>query len=240
MSLFLERGFDQVSVAEVARAADVSEATVFNYFTTKEDLVYDRMDAFEQELLAAVRERPAGETPLRAFARFVLDRSDRAATGDGRRRVAALTRLTSASPSLKARERQIVAEYTEALAAVLAEENGAPRRHRAPHRGGGDDGLPSLADRLRPPASALTEKRRRFRLRDSHSRQTRASSARGPPRRLRQDTLKSGVQRNETPNGEEVATHERQKLGKSSACRLPTVRTKKPRFRGFSSSGGRI
>ena len=125
MSLFLERGFDQVSVAEVARAADVSEATVFNYFPTKEDLVYERMDAFEQELLAAVRERSAGETPLRAFARFVLDRSNSAAKGNGRRRVAELTRLTSASPSLKARERQIIANYTEALAALLAEETGA-------------------------------------------------------------------------------------------------------------------
>ena len=125
MRLFLERGFDQVSVAEVARAADVSEATVFNYFPTKEDLVYERMDAFEQELLAAVRERPEGESVLRAFVRFILDRSDTAITGDGRRRVAALTRLTTASPSLQARERQIVASYTEALAASLAEEAGA-------------------------------------------------------------------------------------------------------------------
>ena len=125
MRLFLERGFDQVSVAEVSRAADVSEATVFNYFPTKEDLVYERMDAFEQELLAAVRDRPEGEPALRAFARFILDRSDSAATGEGRRRVAALTRLTTASPSLQARERQIVASYTEALAALLAEETGA-------------------------------------------------------------------------------------------------------------------
>jgi AcrR family transcriptional regulator len=125
MRLFLERGFDQVSVAEVARAADVSEATVFNYFPTKEDLVYERMDVFEQELLAAVRERPDGESVLRAFARFILDRSDSAAVGDGRRRVAALTRLTTASPSLQARERQIVANYTDALAALLAEETRA-------------------------------------------------------------------------------------------------------------------
>src|SRR6266508_6253841 len=87
MRLFLERGFDQVSVAEVARAADVSEQTVYNYFPTKEDLVYERMDAFEQELLAAVRERPADEPVLRAFGRFILDRSDTAATGDGRHRV---------------------------------------------------------------------------------------------------------------------------------------------------------
>jgi AcrR family transcriptional regulator len=125
MRLFLERGFDQVSVAEVARAADVSEQTVFNYFPTKEDLVYERMDTFEEELLAAVRDRPSGESPLRAFARFILDRSETAASGEGRRRVAELTRLVSASPSLMARERQIVATYTNALAALLAEETGA-------------------------------------------------------------------------------------------------------------------
>jgi AcrR family transcriptional regulator len=123
--LFLERGFDQVSVAEVARAAEVSEQTVFNYFPTKEDLVYERMDTFEDELLAAVRERPAGESPLRAFVRFILDRSDTAASGEGRRRVAELTRLVNASPSLLARERQVVAKYTDALAALLAAETGA-------------------------------------------------------------------------------------------------------------------
>jgi AcrR family transcriptional regulator len=132
MRLFLERGFDQVSVAEIARAADVSEATVFNYFPTKEDLVYERMDAFEQELLAAVRERPEGESALRTFVRFILDRSDSAATGDGRRRVAELTRLTTASPSLRARERQVVAKYTDALAALLAEETGAAPDDIAP------------------------------------------------------------------------------------------------------------
>jgi AcrR family transcriptional regulator len=123
--LFLERGFEQVSVGEVARAADVSEQTVFNYFPTKEDLVFERMDTFEHELLTAVRARPVGESPLRAFARFILDRSDSAMAGDGRRRVAELTRLVTASPSLMSRERQIVAKYTEALAALLAEDSGA-------------------------------------------------------------------------------------------------------------------
>jgi AcrR family transcriptional regulator len=123
--LFLERGFDQVSVAQVARAADVSEQTVFNYFPTKEDLVYERMDTFEQELLAAVRDRPAGETPLRALARFILDRSQTAAFGGSRRRVADMTRLVNASPSLMARERQIIAGYTDALTELLAQETGA-------------------------------------------------------------------------------------------------------------------
>ena len=86
--LFLERGFEQVSVAEVARAADVSEQTVFNYFPTKRTSCYERMDTFEHRLLAAVRERPEGETPLRAFVHFILDRPDTAMAGDGRRRVA--------------------------------------------------------------------------------------------------------------------------------------------------------
>src|ERR1700687_2783900 len=70
--LFAERGFDAVPVAEVARAAEVSEATVFNYFPTKEDLVYQGMEAFEAELLASVRDRPADESIVAAFGRFVL------------------------------------------------------------------------------------------------------------------------------------------------------------------------
>ena len=48
----MERGFEQVTVAQIARAADVAEQTVYNYFPTKEDLVYWRLESFEQELLA--------------------------------------------------------------------------------------------------------------------------------------------------------------------------------------------
>src|SRR5919201_762541 len=65
--LFAERGFDRVTVAEIARAANVSEGTVFNYFPTKEDLFYDRMEVFESALLEAIRERERGESVLSAF-----------------------------------------------------------------------------------------------------------------------------------------------------------------------------
>ena len=72
LELFDERGFDRVPVAEVARAAEVSEATVFNYFPTKEDLVYQSMEAFEATLLDAVRLRPAGTSVVAAFRDCVL------------------------------------------------------------------------------------------------------------------------------------------------------------------------
>ena len=52
-------------------AADVAEKTVFNYFPTKEDLVYGRLESFEEELLEAVRERAPGESVAAAFMRFV-------------------------------------------------------------------------------------------------------------------------------------------------------------------------
>jgi AcrR family transcriptional regulator len=126
--LFAERGFERVSVAEIAREADVSEKTVFNYFPTKEDLVYWRLESFEQELLDTVRDRAPGESVLEAFGRFV--RRPRGMLGrydpEMQERLAALTRTIVESPSLLAREQQVFEGSTASLAAMLAEETGAP------------------------------------------------------------------------------------------------------------------
>jgi len=125
--LFSERGFEQVSVAEIARAAEVSQATVFNYFPNKEDLVYNRLETFEEQLLSAIRDRPRGETVIAAFRNFILEpRGLLAATDEASaKRLAALTRMITASPALLAREQQIFARYTDALAALIADETGA-------------------------------------------------------------------------------------------------------------------
>jgi AcrR family transcriptional regulator len=129
--LFAERGFDGVTVAEVAREADVAEKTVFNYFPTKEDLFYSRLEAFEEELLEAIRERKPGLTVLAAFRGFLLKRRGvLAMTGpdgdeEATRRVRAITRVITESPALLARERQVFSRYTESLAALIAEETGA-------------------------------------------------------------------------------------------------------------------
>lgn len=123
--LFGERGFDSVTVAEIARAAEVSEVTVFNYFPTKEDLFYGGMQFFEEQLIDAVRNRARGESAVSAFRRQLLAGADSLAT---RERVAAIKRAAQAiskSPALASREREIVRRYTSQLAVVLAEESGA-------------------------------------------------------------------------------------------------------------------
>ena len=125
--LFAERGFEGVAVAEVARAADVSEATVFNYFPTKEDLYYSGLEIFEENLLTAIRERAPGESVLDAFARFVLQPRGLLTAKDPEtvERLAATTRVIAESPALLAREQQIFARFTDALAGLIAEESGA-------------------------------------------------------------------------------------------------------------------
>jgi AcrR family transcriptional regulator len=122
--LFAERGFDAVTVAEVARSADVSEVTVFNHFATKEDLFFGGMEFFEENLLEAVRQREPGESAVAAFRRRVLDSSGRLAAEENAEAIARAAALISASPALQAREREIVARYTELLARLIAEETG--------------------------------------------------------------------------------------------------------------------
>jgi AcrR family transcriptional regulator len=125
--LFAERGFDAVPVSEIAREAEVSEATVFNYFPTKEDLLYSRLEAFEEELLSSIRDRPPGESIIGAFGRFVTMPRGLLAARDPEQveHLAAITRVITESPALLAREQQIYANYTEALAELLSTETGA-------------------------------------------------------------------------------------------------------------------
>jgi AcrR family transcriptional regulator len=122
--LFQERGFENVTVAEVARAADVSEVTVFNYFPTKEDLFYAGMHFFEDELLEAVRSRKPGESALKAFRRKLLESTAGLQSADRFAAIKNATEAYAASPSLAAREREIVERYTRQLAMLLAD--GAP------------------------------------------------------------------------------------------------------------------
>jgi AcrR family transcriptional regulator len=123
--LFAERGFDAVTVAEVARAADVSDMTVFNHFPTKEDLCFAGMEFFEERLLDAVRKRAAGVSALEAFRRPVVDGCSQLAAKEHAELIAKAAALIGGSPTLQVREREIVARYTQRLAELLAAETGA-------------------------------------------------------------------------------------------------------------------
>jgi AcrR family transcriptional regulator len=71
--LFAERGYEQVAVSDVAREAEVSEQTVYNYFQTKEQLVTDLHQHFQEELDRLIRTRQPGTSPAAAIRELVLD-----------------------------------------------------------------------------------------------------------------------------------------------------------------------
>jgi AcrR family transcriptional regulator len=66
-ALFGEHGYDAVSIVDVARAADVSDQTVYNYFPAKQDLVLDRADEILDWYRQVILERPKGTSPASAL-----------------------------------------------------------------------------------------------------------------------------------------------------------------------------
>jgi AcrR family transcriptional regulator len=100
MSLFRERGFDAVTVAEIARAADVSEKTVFNYFPAKEDLVVHRGEEKIADLVAAIRESDGAVIgPFRRATEALLDTIETEPVEE----IVAIPRLVMASQTLRDR-----------------------------------------------------------------------------------------------------------------------------------------
>ena len=121
--LFAERGFDAVTIADVAAAADVAVQTVFNHFETKEALFFDGRTPWVEGVVAAVAERPPGTSALTALREYLTadlqGLLDQEARPENRHYVVAL----DTSPSLQARERTLVEQagerVTEALVAVI-------------------------------------------------------------------------------------------------------------------------
>ncbi|HET6706593.1 TetR family transcriptional regulator [Amycolatopsis sp.] len=124
IELFLERGFDAVGVAEVARVAEVSKRTLFAYFPTKEDLVLHRFADHETDAADVVRARRPGQGPLaalrEAFLRGLEAREPVTGLCDVPA-VVAVFRLVTGTPALVARLAEFVGAGEAALAAALAE-----------------------------------------------------------------------------------------------------------------------
>ena len=122
-ALFFARGFEAVTIEEIAIAAQVSKPTVFNYYTRKEDLFLDREDDVKHFMREALRERPKGQSPIGALRRLVDSLCEQkrtqftlASTG---RRSAGGASLRRARRSVL-RVREIGDEAVEGLAIELA------------------------------------------------------------------------------------------------------------------------
>jgi len=119
--LFAERGYERVAVSDVAREAEVSDQTVYNYFQTKEQLVTDRDQLVRDELSRRIRTRAPGTTPAAAIREFVLG------TVEGIRRIPAgqwrgeLGFLAAISPTVHRLSLEMSDRQATALAAAIAE-----------------------------------------------------------------------------------------------------------------------
>lgn len=116
--LFIDQGFEQTTIAEIAAAARVAKKTVTNYFPRKEDLALDHHEAFTQGLARAVSERGPEEEPFAALARTfraaLLEHSPVVGfTGP------AFARMVTDSPTLTARVRELHDQREQALATAL-------------------------------------------------------------------------------------------------------------------------
>jgi AcrR family transcriptional regulator len=131
LRLFAERGFEDVTIAEIADAADVSQKTVFNYFPTKEDLVYSREEEVEQQLREAIAGRERGQSVVDGMRRFLFDVFSRLGDKGAPETIGVRARIIGASPTLQARERAVFEALTRLLAELIAEKEDDARAYVA-------------------------------------------------------------------------------------------------------------
>ena len=128
--LFGERGYEAVSVVDIAEAADVSEQTVYNHFATKEDLVFDRTDELDEALEAAVAQRVAGMPAAVAVAPILHGILDRISGLTFDRHSGGMPSLAATSPALQRagleRTRRHAATIARALAIVPLASSPSP------------------------------------------------------------------------------------------------------------------
>ena len=117
-SVFAERGFDDVTVNEVAAATGISRASFFRYFSSKEEAVFVAIEALGLELANALSERPAGEDAWVAL-RHAFDAAMPNYASNPSRALARLN-LTRETPSLRAHQLERLAEWQQLIGAELA------------------------------------------------------------------------------------------------------------------------
>lgn len=126
-ALFIEHGFDNVTVAEVAEAAGFSKVTVFNYFPRKEDMFLDLQSEAEELLVGAIRGRPPGQ-PVAEAVRALMHRLlvEKHPLSGALPHMAPFGRVVADSPALCSRAREQRDELAATVATLVTEETGDP------------------------------------------------------------------------------------------------------------------
>ena len=121
--LFVTRGYDEVTISQVADAAGVAKMTVTNYFPRKEDLVFDRAEGIVRQLADVVASRAHGESMLGAIRRDYATAVARADVTVGLA-TPEFARMVTGSPALVSRGLEMLYAREEALAAAIAADSG--------------------------------------------------------------------------------------------------------------------
>lgn len=118
--LFMERGYDEVTVAEIAQQAEVAVTTLFNYFPTKESLVFDEVEQREADLLKAIKSRKEGSSILDAleelFAKSPIMKDEK------RDEARNFKNFILSTPALARHAREMFMRYEGVLAKAIQEE----------------------------------------------------------------------------------------------------------------------
>ena len=119
--LFAERGYEHVTVSEIARAAEVAEQTLYNYFPTKEQLVTDREQQIEEQLGRLIRSRPQGTSPAAAIRDFVLENVSAIRDMPPENARGNLGYLAAISPAVNRLALELTDRQARALAAAISD-----------------------------------------------------------------------------------------------------------------------
>jgi len=119
LELFVERGYDETTLAEIAEKAGVSTRTIFAYFPGKEDILFCTMQTVRDALAQALAERPAGMDALAALREFILDSAHQKTELDDK-----LGQVVARDPTLASHKRARMMELQEVLAAAIADDLG--------------------------------------------------------------------------------------------------------------------
>jgi AcrR family transcriptional regulator len=132
--LFVERGYNTITLPDIAEAADVSTRTIFAYFPSKEDILFDELEQMKDALTRALADRPDRKDALETIREFILN-TQRADTSELDQQ---LHHCISSEPTLRSQLRARIAQLKEVIAPAIAHDletsEDDPRTHSSPPR----------------------------------------------------------------------------------------------------------